>query len=183
VGFLVSFDSLIFNFFSYNFWHIFHYFPLTKPDAKLLKLTVAAQRLRIALLINWNEQHFPTFPPEAKQMQWLKHVSCFQNKIWWTRVTVKCNTPVSDSQKHYIRLVWSSGNIPFLNSCHSGPRDGKSRSDASSNIVIPTLNMSAAFVKCPVISSGARYFGSPSTASSKSSYNINTILVGFSTRV
>ena len=78
VGFLVSFDGLIFSFFSYNFF--LTHFPLTKPDAKLLKVTVAVQRLRIALSINWNEQHFPTFPPEAKQMQFLKHCLVFRTK-------------------------------------------------------------------------------------------------------
>jgi hypothetical protein len=74
---IVSFSLVFIQLF---FWHTFHYFPLTKPDAMLLQVTVAVQRLRIALSINRNEQHFPTFPPEAKQMQFLKHCLVFRTK-------------------------------------------------------------------------------------------------------
>jgi hypothetical protein len=53
---------------------------MTKPDAKLMKVTVAVQRLRTVLSINRNEQHFPTFPPEAKQMHFLKQCLVFRKQ-------------------------------------------------------------------------------------------------------
>jgi hypothetical protein len=48
---IVSFST---SFYITFFWHTFHHFPLTKPDAKLLKLTEVVQRLRIAILITLN---------------------------------------------------------------------------------------------------------------------------------
>ena len=54
--------------------------------------------------------------------------------------------------------------------CHESPPRGKSKSVASSSMVMPRLNMSAARLMLLLLAStsGARYFGSPSCTSFRS---------------
>lgn len=54
--------------------------------------------------------------------------------------------------------------MPFRNCCHNGPLFGNSKLHDNSNIVIPKLNISAAFVNCPASNSFAIYRESPSLA-------------------
>lgn len=56
------------------------------------------------------------------------------------------------------------GKMFSRNCCHSGPLLGNSMLQASSRMVMPRLNMSAAFVNFDLINSGAMYLESPSHA-------------------
>lgn len=93
--------------------------------------------------------------------------SCALARFRWSGSSIffirSTNSGLSD-------LTRSEGMWPFLSWCHKSPLLGRSKSVASSRIVIPRLNMSAAqviFMQFWRIS-GARYFGSPSMTSFRS---------------